>query len=116
MHALIEWMKDHAIDLCLAGEESYLVKDEGLANLCGEAGIPCWGPPKEAAQLEATQLDPPPSTQRYEAEVLEKVPREDCPVDDEAVVRRVALPIAIGERLQRRRSLVAGLPDRGEQE
>ena len=55
LHDLIAWMKDHAIDLCVAGEESYLVKDEGLANLCAEAGIPCWGPPKEAAQLEASK-------------------------------------------------------------
>ena len=32
LHELIEWMKAEGIDLCLAGEESYLVKDEGLAN------------------------------------------------------------------------------------
>jgi phosphoribosylamine-glycine ligase len=31
--SLIDWMKTHAIDLCIAGEESYLVTDEGLANL-----------------------------------------------------------------------------------
>ena len=42
---LIDWMKSNAIDLCVAGEESYLVKDEGLANLCERNGIPCWGPP-----------------------------------------------------------------------
>jgi phosphoribosylamine--glycine ligase len=55
LHSLIAWMKENAIDLCVAGEESYLVKDEGLANLCAEAGIPCWGPRKEAAQLEASK-------------------------------------------------------------
>ena len=55
LSSLIAWMKAHAVDLCLAGEESYLVKDEGLANLCAEAGIPCWGPPREAAQLEASK-------------------------------------------------------------
>ncbi|GAA5483580.1 phosphoribosylamine--glycine ligase [Haloferula sargassicola] len=55
LESLIEWMKTHAIDLCVAGEESYLVKDEGLANLCKKAGIPCWGPPKESAQLEASK-------------------------------------------------------------
>lgn len=55
LHELIEWMKAEGIDLCLAGEESYLVKDEGLANLCAEAGIPCWGPCKESAQLEASK-------------------------------------------------------------
>ncbi len=55
LHELIEWMKDHEMDLCIAGEESYLVKDEGLANLCEEAGIPCWGPHKQSAQLEASK-------------------------------------------------------------
>lgn len=53
--SLVEWMKSHAIDLCVAGEESYLVKDEGLANACAMAGIPCWGPPKESARLEASK-------------------------------------------------------------
>jgi phosphoribosylamine---glycine ligase len=32
-----------------------LVKGEGLANLCKKHGIPCWGPPKESAQLEASK-------------------------------------------------------------
>lgn len=53
---LIQWMQDHHIDLCVAGEEAWLVKDRGLANLCAEAGIPCWGPFKEAAQLEASKI------------------------------------------------------------
>ena len=39
----------------MAGEESYLLKDEGLANLCAKHGIPCWGPPKEAALLEGSK-------------------------------------------------------------
>lgn len=52
---LVAWMKANAIDLCVAGEEAWLVKDRGLANLCAEAGIPCWGPVKEAAQLEASK-------------------------------------------------------------
>jgi len=52
---LIAWMKANAIDLCVAGEEAWLVKDRGLANLCEEAGIPCWGPFKEAAHLEASK-------------------------------------------------------------
>ncbi len=55
LDSLIAWMKTHAIDLCVAGEESYLVKGEGLANLCAKHGIPCWGPPKESAQLEASK-------------------------------------------------------------
>lgn len=53
--SLIAWMKGNGIDLCVAGEESYLVTGEGLANLCAEAGIPCWGPVKESAQLEASK-------------------------------------------------------------
>jgi phosphoribosylamine--glycine ligase len=55
LDSLIAWMTTHAIDLCVAGEESYLVKGEGLANLCAKHGIPCWGPPKESAQLEASK-------------------------------------------------------------
>ncbi len=55
LESLIEWMKSNAIDLCVAGEESYLVKGEGLANLCERNGIPCWGPPKQSAQLEASK-------------------------------------------------------------
>lgn len=52
---LIAFMQREKVDLCIAGEEAYLVKDRGLANLCAEAGIPCWGPVKEAAQLEASK-------------------------------------------------------------
>ena len=51
---LVAWMSAIGIDLCVAGEESYLVKDDGLANLCERAGIPCWGPHKESARLEAS--------------------------------------------------------------
>ncbi len=53
--ALVAAMSREGIDLCVAGEESWLVRDEGLANACAVAGIPCWGPPKEAAQLEASK-------------------------------------------------------------
>lgn len=53
--SLIQWMVDNKIDLCVAGEESYLVKEDGLANRCAAAGIPCWGPQKESAQLEASK-------------------------------------------------------------
>ncbi|HSP44097.1 MAG TPA: phosphoribosylamine--glycine ligase [Luteolibacter sp.] len=55
LESLVAWMKANAIDLCVAGEESYLVKGEGLANLCAQNGIPCWGPHKESAQLEASK-------------------------------------------------------------
>lgn len=53
--SLIGFMLEEGIDLCVAGEESLLVTDQGLANLCQAAGIPCWGPPKESAQLEASK-------------------------------------------------------------
>jgi len=55
LESLIAWMKQNQIDLCVAGEESYLVKGEGLANLCEKEGIPCWGPHKQSAQLEASK-------------------------------------------------------------
>lgn len=55
LQELVAWMKAHSIDLCVAGEESYLLKDEGLANLCAKHGIPCWGPAKEAALLEGSK-------------------------------------------------------------
>jgi phosphoribosylamine---glycine ligase len=50
-----DFLKRQRIDLCVAGEESYLVKDEGLAEVCRKAGVPCWGPSKAAAQLEASK-------------------------------------------------------------
>ncbi len=53
--SLIAAMRREGIELCVAGEESYLVREEGLANACAAAGIPCWGPPKESAQLEASK-------------------------------------------------------------
>lgn len=55
LESLIEWMKQNEIELCVAGEESYLVTGEGLANLCEKEGIPCWGPHRESAQLEASK-------------------------------------------------------------
>lgn len=50
-----QFMKDQEIDLCVSGEESYLVRDAGLAALCESVGVPCWGPPKQTAQLEASK-------------------------------------------------------------
>lgn len=55
VEGLVAWMVGNGIDLCVAGEESYLVQGEGLANLCAKAGLPCWGPRKESAQLEASK-------------------------------------------------------------
>ena len=55
LESLVAWMTANGIDLCVAGEESYLVNGEGLANLCKKHDIPCLGPPKESAQLEASK-------------------------------------------------------------
>jgi len=55
LDSLVAWMKENQVDLCVAGEESYLVKNEGLANACEAVGIPCWGPHKQSAQLEASK-------------------------------------------------------------
>ena len=63
---LVGWMLGKKIDLCVAGEESYLVKEEGLANLCADAGIPCWGPRKESAMLEASKAFAKLFMQRHE--------------------------------------------------
>lgn len=55
LSGLGEFLRREGIDLCVAGEESYLVKEEGLAEVCRKAGVPCWGPSKAAAQLEASK-------------------------------------------------------------
>lgn len=53
--SLVDFVQREGIDLVVAGEESYLVTGEGLANACARIGVPCWGPPKESAQLEASK-------------------------------------------------------------
>lgn len=55
VQSIVDWAKQQQIDLVVAGEEAWLIKDEGLANACLKAGIPCWGPQKSAAQLEASK-------------------------------------------------------------
>ncbi len=52
--ALVKWMKEQRIDLCVAGEEAWLAL--GLADACAKANIPCWGPLQEAAQLESSKI------------------------------------------------------------
>lgn len=83
--ALIEWMKQERIDLCVAGEEALLVKDEGLANLCEQAGIPCWGPRRESAQLEASKAFAKAFLQRH------SIPTADYTVCQTAEEARAAL-------------------------
>jgi phosphoribosylamine--glycine ligase len=51
--ALVTWMKETGIDLCVAGEEAWLA--QGLADRCKAAGIRIWGPIQEAAQLETSK-------------------------------------------------------------
>ena len=46
MDGLLEWIDRERPDLVVAGEEAWLVKDEGLANACERMGVPCWGPHK----------------------------------------------------------------------
>ena len=58
----------------------------------------------------------PGRAHRPEAEVGEEVAREDRAVDEEALVAGLALAVAVGERLERPRALVARLADRGEEE
>jgi phosphoribosylamine--glycine ligase len=53
--SLIEFMVREKIELCVAGEESYLVTGEGLADCCHKVGVPCWGPVKASAHLEASK-------------------------------------------------------------
>jgi len=53
--SLARFLARESIDLCVAGEESYLIRDEGLAAACAAVGVPCWGPPKASAQLEASK-------------------------------------------------------------
>ncbi|MBL9114127.1 MAG: phosphoribosylamine--glycine ligase [Verrucomicrobiaceae bacterium] len=78
LESLINLMKAEGVDLCVAGEEAWLVKDEGLANMCAEAGIPCWGPRKESAQLEASKV--------FAKEFLKRhgIPTADFSVHDDA--------------------------------
>ena len=55
MDGLLGWIDRERPDLVVAGEEAWLVKDEGLANACERMGVPCWGPHKASAQLEASK-------------------------------------------------------------
>lgn len=52
---LLGWIEAEKPDLVVAGEEAWLVQGEGLANACERLGIPCWGPHKASAQLEASK-------------------------------------------------------------
>ncbi len=89
---LIAWMQANAIDLCVAGEEAWLVQDRGLANLCAEAGIPCWGPVKEAAQLEASKAFAKRFLQRHH---IPTAPFTICTTAEEARAALDRFPIVL---------------------
>lgn len=110
---LMTWMKANEVDLCVAGEEAWLVKDRGLANLCAEAGIPCWGPFKEAAQLEASKIFAKRFLQRH------GIPTADFTVATTAAEAKAALnrfPIVLKFDGLAAGKGVAVCPDRAEAE
>src|SRR5205807_3860628 len=61
----------------------------------------------EAAEVEAGEADAAGGTHDLEAEVGEEVVWEDRLVHMEALVRRLALGVAVGERLERAGTAVA---------
>lgn len=62
--ALVRWMQAEQVDLCVAGEEAWLAL--GLADACHAAGIPCFGPPQVAAQLESSKIFAKQFLQRHQ--------------------------------------------------
>src|SRR5439155_19237743 len=66
----------------------------------------------QAAELESRELDTARRADGDEAEVGQKVAWEHGAVHAEAIRRRRALAVAVGERLERPRSAVSRLPDR----
>lgn len=54
LDGLMRVLQDEGIHLCVIGEEVWLA--QGLADRCREAGIPAWGPLREAAQLESSKI------------------------------------------------------------
>ncbi len=113
LSGLIDWMQREKIDLCVAGEEAWLVRDEGLANLCEKAGIPCWGPFKQAAQLEASKIFTKRFLQRHH------IPTADFQVATTADEARAALdrfPIVLKFDGLAAGKGVAVCPDRAEAE
>jgi phosphoribosylamine--glycine ligase len=51
--ALVEFARDHGVELVVAGPEAPLTL--GLADACRAAGIPCFGPSQQAAALEGSK-------------------------------------------------------------
>ena len=54
--SLIDWMVSNKMDLWrLPGRKAIWSRMKAWRNACSRAGIPCWGPVKESAQLEASK-------------------------------------------------------------
>jgi phosphoribosylamine---glycine ligase len=113
LEELIAFMKQEGVDLCVAGEEAWLVQGKGLANLCAEADIPCWGPLKESAQLEASKIFAKLFLQRH------GIPSASFSVHDTAASAKAALaqfPIVLKFDGLAAGKGVAVCPDRAEAE
>src|SRR5262249_5981790 len=89
---------------------------EGTAHDLKHLLAPAFLDRLQSAQLEPRQADAVRVADDLEAEVGEEVLREHRPVDAETLVARLALGIAVRERLEARRAAVARLADRGEEE
>src|SRR5439155_19215873 len=70
----------------------------------------------QPAELQSGELDAAFGPHGQEAKVGQEIAREDRAMDEEALVRRLALRIAIRERLERLRTPVPRIPDCGEEE
>lgn len=113
LEQLIAFMQKEGIDLCVAGEEAWLVQGHGLANLCADAGIPCWGPLKGSAQLEASKVFAKLFLQRH------SIPTAPFSVHDTAASAKAALsqfPIVLKFDGLAAGKGVAVCPDRAEAE
>src|SRR3954470_15909115 len=89
---------------------------EGLADDAQHLRTPPLGDRNQATELEPDELDRPDHPHRAKPEVRQEVAREDRLVHPEALVLRLALRVAVGERLERLRALVPSLADRGQEQ
>ena len=89
---------------------------ERVSNDAEHALAPALDDRDEAAELEPRQPDPPRAAHDLEAEVREKVVREHRLVHAEALVARLALVVAVGERLETPGTAIARLADRSQEE
>src|SRR5215208_3060955 len=86
--------------VCL-GPLRYGSRREGLLDHAEDAGPGALDDGLEASELQAAELDAAGRADGQEAEVGQEVPREDRPVDEEALVGRCAFGIAVAESLER---------------